>query len=316
MNIQQIFDWHNIYYITSGKNVQFGNFNTKCPWCGYDDPSEHLGISLTTGYWACWRNQEHRGKKPHKLLMKLLNCSYEQVELLVSEIDRTQIQQKPLPEKNNTASIRSLTFPREIKPLSSISPKRFNAYLTNRGFNPAQKVMDQYQLRYCNLAGPWKDRIVIPVFIDKHLITWTARSIHSNAEIRYRTLAKEKSVYSLKETLWNYDQLKAALIEHLFLVEGPFDALKLDFYGQALGLRATCIFGLSIKDEQVDLLSSLTFRTLNILLDDGTTQQALQLAKRLRFLRPRIATLPPGAVDPGSLSIAQINYLLTNLINV
>ena len=317
MNIQQILDWHNIPYILSGKNVQHGNLNIKCPWCGYDDPSEHLGINLKTGYWACWRNQEHRGKRPHRLLMKLLNCSYEQVETLIGTVDRTQIEKKQEKEKSNAPQPKQLEFPKEIKPIGiKGSSARFRAYLERRGFNPVQRAIDNYGLCYSTLPGPWKDRLIVPVWIDGRLVTWTGRSIHSNAEIRYRTLSKENSVLSLKDTIWNFDQLNKEPLEHLVLVEGPFDALKLDFYGKELELRATCTFGLSLKDAQIDLLSALKFKSLSILLDSGTEQQALSIQKQLAFLRPKILTLPLGIEDPGNLSKIDIRYLRKTCIGV
>ena len=166
-------------------------------------------------------------------------------------------------------------------------------------------------------SGPWKDRVVIPIYIDQRLVTWTARSIHPTAEIRYRTLSKEKSVMPIKDTLWNYDEIWGnATAEDLVLVEGPFDALKLDFYGKELGLRTTCMFGSSISDNQIDLLSTLMYRNLYILLDSGTYSNALGIQKKLAFLKPKIIQLPKGVADPGNLTPDQIKTLRVTLNGV
>src|SRR3990167_1829573 len=74
---------HNIPFATEGKSVTRGNIAIKCPWCGDDDPSQHLGIHLQHGYWNCWRNQNHRGRKPHRLIMRLIGCDYEAAEDIV-----------------------------------------------------------------------------------------------------------------------------------------------------------------------------------------------------------------------------------------
>ncbi len=318
MDIKEIFDWYNIPYITFGKNVQHGNFNIRCPFCGYDDPSEHLGISLTTGYWACWRNQDHRGKKPHKLLMKVLGLSYGEVEGLVTTVDRTKLLEPEIEEKSNTTRLQALEFPWTIRSMAELKVgHRFRSYLERRGFREVGQLIDDYDIHYSMASGPWKDRIVIPIYIDQRLVTWTARSIHPTAEIRYRTLSKEKSVLPIKDILWNYDEIWGnATAEDLVLVEGPFDALKLDFYGKELGLRATCMFGSSISDNQIDLLSTLIYRNLYILLDSGTYSKALGVQKRLAFLRPRIIQLPEGVADPGNLTYEQIKTLRGTLDEV
>ncbi len=69
------------------------------------------------------------------------------------------------------------------------------------------------------------------------------------------------------------------------------------------------MFGSSISDNQIDLLSTLIYRNLYILLDSGTYSKALGVQKRLAFLRPRIIQLPEGVADPGNLTYEQIKTL-------
>lgn len=76
------FDWlsllrqQGIPFVDRGANVKRGEVNIKCPFCGTADPSHHLGLNLDTGWWACWRNNNHRGKSPLRLLMQLLRVPY------------------------------------------------------------------------------------------------------------------------------------------------------------------------------------------------------------------------------------------------
>ncbi len=73
------FDWlsfikaHKIPYVTSGPNTAKNHISIKCCWCGNDDPSEHLGLSLNENApaWGCLRNQKHRGQNVMFLVQKL-----------------------------------------------------------------------------------------------------------------------------------------------------------------------------------------------------------------------------------------------------
>ena len=50
-----------IPYVSSGKNVGQNDLNIKCPYCAWDDPSEHCGINTTTGKFYCFRCGEGGG---------------------------------------------------------------------------------------------------------------------------------------------------------------------------------------------------------------------------------------------------------------
>src|SRR5271157_5295521 len=82
------FDWvsfletNQIPYVTSGPSVTKSHVACHCPWCGVDDPSEHLSISLIGQGFRCWRQPLHSGKNPAKLIQALLGCSWEQANNL------------------------------------------------------------------------------------------------------------------------------------------------------------------------------------------------------------------------------------------
>ena len=75
LDVLTFLDHNRIPYRTNGPNCAKGHVVIKCPFCGDEDPSEHLGIQLSTGYWGCWRNSSHRGRRPHRLIMRLLGCN-------------------------------------------------------------------------------------------------------------------------------------------------------------------------------------------------------------------------------------------------
>src|SRR5690554_4770393 len=77
-----VMDWvafltqYNVDFITEGPNLAHGNVGVRCPFCG-DDPSYHMGISLDGHGWNCWRNGQHRGRSPIRLIQALTGVSRE-----------------------------------------------------------------------------------------------------------------------------------------------------------------------------------------------------------------------------------------------
>ena len=43
-----------IPFVSSGKNVGPEDLAIRCPFCEFDDPSQHCGINTTSGYFHCW----------------------------------------------------------------------------------------------------------------------------------------------------------------------------------------------------------------------------------------------------------------------
>jgi hypothetical protein len=216
--------------------------------CGDEDPSEHLGINLTTGYWGCHRDASHRGKSSRTLLKAILSCTSQQARTIVRQyshadpddldsalstlLSHEQVegglqtlirQQKQEPEFSsfNQIKVRGIT-------------RKFYDYLGQRGYDSPHEIIQHYDLR-CALTGRYKDRIIIPVKLNGELLGWTSRAIgHPKNAPRY--LASNEDV---KTTVLNYDELKDGG-HRLFIVEGPFDAIKLDNFGRYRGVRATC----------------------------------------------------------------------------
>src|ERR1044072_5073781 len=83
------FDWiaflrrNNIYYTMKGPNASRGRVNIKGPFCGQDDPSEHLGIKLNGNGWSCWRNGAHKGPSSETLVAALLRCGATEARQIV-----------------------------------------------------------------------------------------------------------------------------------------------------------------------------------------------------------------------------------------
>ncbi len=327
MEWQRFLEENNIHFVTRGPNTKRGEVSIHCPMCGEDDPSEHLGISLKTGHWGCLRDQSHRGKSSRTLVKAILGCSSMQAghivkqyshadpdsleaALAVLEADSNNITQH---DEAVARKAKHQALDPQFKDFYQIKPrgitKCFFQYLLGRGYDDPQRIIGRYDLR-CAMTGRYKDRIIVPVRMNGELLGWTSRAI-GNTKNAPRYLASNEDI---KTVVWNYDELKKGG-ERLFIVEGPFDAIKVDNYGVThrptssyVPYRATCTFGTSVVPSQYALLRNLAkrFNQVFILFDTGAEGPAAELAS---WTGARVIHLPSGFEDPGELSVGPLDSM-------
>lgn len=325
------FDWERLLkeqhvpYVESGPNVKRGEYAIQCPFCGSADPSKHMGISPETGWWSCWRNRaQHSGKSPLRLIMKLLGVPYAKAReiagLDASYIDpegfdavAARVMGRDKTVVNPTADRRFLAFDPgfvEIEPRGR-TRRVFEYLFHTRGFDldaDVDKLCLDYQLKAG--TGRWADRIILPYFMDGKLVTWTGRAI-AESTVRYRDLSIDESLLAPKETLYNHDAMLTPG-KALVVVEGPFDVLKLDFYGKQFGVRAVGLSTNSIKEEQAFLLQSAAgnFPRVIIMLDTKSRLgivDSMRMKQDLYFIdNLTIEPVPFGAGDAGELHPEQV----------
>lgn len=313
IDFQRLFDEERIPYITRGANVKRGELNIRCPFCGNADPSYHMGVNPDSGYWACWRNQDHRGKSPVRLLVRLLNIPYYQAREMAG-LSNDYVDPDGFSEvaarlrrlgwkkdaKTGEVEVEPLQMPRDFRPITrSIATHRHWDYLFGRGFgrNEVDDLCYDYKLMACT-SGPWVDRVILPYYLDGDLVTWAGRAI-ARAELRYKQLAVEESIFQPRETLYNFDCVQEGG-EWLIVVEGPIDALKIDFYGKPFGVRAVALSTNSITEPQVYLLADgfQKFKHLGSMMDRGSPTavvDSMRMTQQLRFIDSGASSLPvPG----------------------
>lgn len=301
---------HNIHYVSRGPNTRRGEVSVKCPWCGDDDPSEHLGISLEREAWGCHRDAQHRGKNPHRLIQALLGCSLAQAKLVVAQYGAADpealdtVLSSPEAAKAVTGPIE---MPDEFASITAEGPtKRFYWYLIYRGFPEPEELIERYQLKCCT-TGRWKDRIIIPVYRNGELLAWTGRALQ-NPITAPRYLSTSEAI---KTVIFNEDAL-AKGGEILFVTEGPFDAIKVDFYGHKSGALATATFGTSITPDQIKAIRNAQkgFEKTVLLFDADAIETAFNIIEWLP--KAIIGTLPDRVSDPGDLSQSQVKALIAS----
>lgn len=332
------FDWlafldqYHVSYVTSGHSVAKGNVAVRCPWCGSEDPSTHMGISLDGKGWGCWRRSDHRGRSPVRLVQALISCSQEQARqivgytsALISDDFLAQVNQALAPA-SPVVLPGKLALPDEFRPFKQLpSAKPYIVYLQRRGFADPIAVANDFDLRYCT-RGPYHGRIIFPVYHGGELMTWSGRSIYPTEPMRYKVLStkSERSAvegYGLargasSHFLLFYDLLMKSPVPTLFVCEGPFDALKLMVLGRGR-VVATCLFTNSPTMEQVDLLYELAPRFTNrrLLLDHNMFYMSVKVASELSGLELLPIMLPKGVKDPGELTAETFAAMLAGLEN-
>ena len=321
MDWVKLFEDNHIEYVTNSPNVKKGNINIRCPWCGEDDPSQHLGISLNGQGYGCWRNAAHRGKNASFLIRAILGCSYSQAQHIenqysksdpdvftmftinymvdgsVEEIDHTKKEQAAIPSP--------LEMPPEFKPI--LEQGRFFDYLKNRGFDAPYWVARAYNLKCCN-TGRWKDRIIIPIYQNGKLVAWTGRALQ-NPIVAPRYLSTGDAI---KTALFNEDRIRKGG-KYLFITEGPFDAMKIDYYGYPMYAAATAVFGTSVTMTQISILREVAakYQKVILLFDADATETTFNMSDWIP--EAIIGNLPFDVKDPGELSKSQVQQLVATV---
>lgn len=318
-----------------GPNVGRGNIVVHCPLCGSASTSDHMTLSLDPHhpFWYCWRGAEHRGRRPQRLIVAMLHCSYERAEEIVGAEDTPLLDDyeqrvanlAAQGQQRHTATPippRGLTMPTEFKPIefqSGMYGKRFSAYLRKRGFDHVSRLAAHYGLRYC-LVGAFAERLILPIRRSGILLSWTGRDISGLAPDRYKTLSDnpdkaarqgyKPALVNIKSTLFNID--KAVGGETLLVCEGPFDALKVDWFGRTCGASAVAVFGMP-GPEQVAAIAALAvhFKGVAVVLDYAASGNAFRFVRELEEFVPacRWVPLPTGVKDPGDLTSDQVTAL-------
>ena len=334
----RLFDWldlvhrEHIEHIDRGPNVKRGEINIKCPFCGNADPSFHMGLSLTTGFWACWRNKAaHSGKSPVRLLMKLARVPFWKARQMAG-LDEEYVD----PEGFDAAVARImgrdldierveqvrkdfLALPREFDLISGRgrSRRHFDYLEWTRGFDQfTADLIDEYTLLFAN-HGDFTDRVILPYITNGELVSWSGRAI-GNATLRYRDLSLSECLIHPKENLYNHD----AVIEGgkaLVVVEGPIDALKIDFFGKGWGVRSVGLSTNSMSEEQIYLIeeASSNFDEVVFMMDSASVLgvvDSMVLRSRITHIKNcKIMGVPFGRKDAGAFTTLEAAKFVVSL---
>lgn len=131
--------------------------------------------------------------------------------------------------------------PRNIEPTRLQIPEPFY-YINNASNNDRWAVVareylihernvdpDSYPFMLCSIKADnrfyyqWKKRLIIPIFKDGEVIFWQGRSLHDTITPKYKSPSVPK-----EKVLYGFDRLFEQHTKPLFVVEGWFDAFKIN----------------------------------------------------------------------------------------
>ena len=282
-----------------------------------------MGLSLNKQrpYYGCFRNQKHRGRDPKFLIAALLGISITAAEAYTKSAGATvddfdsavarlhngepaQAQYKAMP--------RSLLIPAEFR-LFSTTPStyeaRFHEYLTKRGFTVAD--LAPYELQWA-LVGPQAYRIIFPIYDEGLLVGWTGRGVRPGTIPRYKA-----SDNLGKDVLLKFPGHETA--EYVVLVEGPFDALKIDVFGRAFGVSAVATMGTAVTEAQVRAIIQIArqhhVKKVAFLFDPDAYMHSFALLGELQILQQKIqlCKVPEGFEDPGAMDAEAVNIFCKSI---
>lgn len=306
---------HGIPYDESGISVKRGNINIACPFCPPNE-SRLMGLEIGTARWACWKSARHRGSNAAYLIKQLTGCSEETAKELagfgiassVSDL-RARLDALGSPPKSKVARLPRYELPSGCFPLrpDGHRSRRFVQYLERRGL--PREAVTRYQLHGSD-SGDFRGRVVVPIVCGGRTVGATGRAIRKR-DRRYHTLPGGVGTQAMQlEQLATGGRL-------LVIVEGPFDAMALDWAAHTadLPVHAVALGGLALtmpKRVAIDRIASNYDRTV-LLMDSTALTRSLELQRELGA-EVTVGQLPESVGDAGELAIEPARDLLRHYL--
>lgn len=253
MNFEKLFRDYDVPY---SLKVNKGWVNVNCPFCDTKSTSFNLGFNPAGNYYHCWKSSHNYPVK--EVLSSVLHLPVNFVNEILKDYSGAG---ETLSERKTKSNVNHLELP-----TNTFTPVE-RAYLKKRGFEP-KYLFKKYRIVGGGIDGDWKFRIIIPIYYNGQLMSWTGRSILSKEKLkqlnipRYKNLSIEKSVKNIKELFFNIDNCRN---KSVVLTEGPFDVLRFD--GEAI-----CSMGTELTEGQIALLAE-RFEKIFILFDNEPEAQ-------------------------------------------
>ena len=299
-NASKFYDDCGVKWIDHGhKRTREGWVQIHCPFCtgsqGY-----HLGFHVSSGAVKCWRCGVH---SQIDVIRKLTSCTFQQARDIQREYKASRSTRTDNTDRVSSVNVqvRSQTkFPLGTTELT----ERHRRYLERRKYDP-DELIKTWNLKACGPMGPYKWRIIAPIYFKKKLVSYQGRDITDKSDMKYKACTKSEEVIEHQTILYGYDE---APEDVCVLVEGIADVWR-------LGSGAVCCFGTSFTTSQVNLLAK-RFRKVYVMFDmdeDNAIKMAEQIAHLLaaRDVEVEILELEDG--DPGEMSQDDANDLMKDL---
>ncbi|MGN1166082.1 MAG: hypothetical protein ACI4S2_06650 [Lachnospiraceae bacterium] len=307
MDVERFFLAYGIPYVTSGhKHARQGWVNIECPFCS-GNAGYHLGYNIAKDFWTCWRCGWH---SEFEVLNALVGDRSE-----IAKIKRLYHTNKGRYEARRAViikNVRNCSYPKEYE--LTIKARR---YLEERGYDP-DKIINDWGISYGGSFGEMAYRIIIPIFYDGKVISYTGRDITGLQQNKYMTAPESVQTFNPKHMLYGIDN---AAERTVLVVEGPLDVWR-------FGYGAVGTFGIKYTREQVLLLAK-RFQNIKVLYDadrkgqgrdrTASQRQAIQLVDTLANLGKKVtrcSLTDIGVKDPGDLNPLKAKKFMEELFTL
>ena len=303
INIKQLFEDNSIDVKTSGSQISKGWLAIRCPFCG--DSGYHLGWNDKINVFSCWKCGRHNTKK---VLMNILKIPYSEIEKVIKNYGVIDSDEEIKVRKN----IDEIVLPENEGCFRAAHKK----YLLSRGFNH-KEISSRYNAIGTGSKGRLKDRILIPINYKKKTVSYMARDITGEHNLKVMACPEHEEAIHYKDLIYNFDNIPGNTI---IVSEGIFDAWR-------WGEIGTAIFGIIFTENQLELLSC--FKNIFIVFDsnvydeDGklvknekrATEQAERLADNLS-LYSNVWVIDDLGSDPADMTQFKANSIKRRLVKL
>lgn len=293
-DIFSFLDTNSIDYSTKGKNIGRGWIGLDCPFCG--DSSNHFGWNLKQKNYSCWVC----GEKGNTIVLirRLLKCGfYDALEVLSSHQSAKLIIDDDIPLVPHGTNIIPSQATKGLLP-------RHREYLIERNFNP-DEIEEKYHLYSCHTYGFYKHSIIIPIIYNREIVSFTSRDITGMRPSRYISCPLDKSIISIKETLYGIDEVNESCV----VVEGPFDKWR-------IGDGVVASMSKVITRKQILQLIEKKVKNIFILFDSEAKVRANYTANLLSLTGQfkSVEILDIDCEEPEFLSKEDVDYIRKEFI--
>lgn len=292
---------------TSGKSTHRGDIYVRCPWCVSGAEKHLMGLSMESTVYGCWKDDGHRGRNPIRLIQALLEVSWS---------DARDIAQRHAP-KGLDFFVRAAPQEDEVRDyqvpstLKTRFPAAAQEYVESRGIR-----LEDFKRLGGAFGGTHPDnefswRVVLPITMpDGRLVGATGRAVGEGVTPPYMTLPKKLDA-GLLGPHWCRESSSI-----LIVVEGPFDAIKLQIASEFYQMPIDVIASLGVassKSRQVSIreMSRMSYEHVAWIMDRKEYAKSLQYSGRMCM--PSSAHMG-YAKDPGSLEVEEAKPLLDEVL--
>lgn len=264
--------------------------------CLCDDDGFKGGFHPERGTYYCWRSGSHPTRDVIKIL---INENWNDIQLKYKD-DLNPRDLYLLSHSEQKIRPANLQLPDYTGPLNS----KARHYLESRNFD-SYELEKLYDLKSTDHLGEYNFRIIIPIYFENRLISYTSRDYTGKSELRYYSCKSDLELLDHKDLLYGFDQVPTS---HVIGCEGPADKW-------ALGLDAVATYGTGFKQGQINLFATFEWVTLLYDSGDNARRKCDMLGDQLSGLGTKVDCIYLKEGDPGSLKPDERKSLVKDIMS-